>query len=392
MNSTKLICSICKASDFGEGDAGEPVCNVCGTELVVGNTDRAESTFQAPSSQGGRTKIYQTYNVGKSFAPNSQQDDLDGPNSRAVSKKKKRKRVDGNTLPRTSEMYVKKKRVDTRNNKSNDSDNKRRQQMDKPQDVLLGYQWCLKTMLDALRGKRDKAGKYPHAIISSRVEQQVRTIWFCYLKELSARNVRIADIYIPNKKKELATKRIKLNQQVEAINSSASSTSTSTSSSSSSSSSTSTSSSSTSKGSKKNQKKSRRSENSNVWYGAQWKGLPQLNLMTLISMIYIGSKMWKESVLGSDLLRWIINGTLPYMQMYDRMKKSDQINLRRYRQLFRPKLPCRRGLRRIQQWKIGLSTYSSGGQKQVAWSFAVEQLGTFQIEKFRSQCFDQPSP
>ena len=55
MNSTKLICSICKASDFGEGDAGEPVCNVCGTELVVGNTDRAESTFQAPSSQGGRT-------------------------------------------------------------------------------------------------------------------------------------------------------------------------------------------------------------------------------------------------------------------------------------------------------------------------------------------------
>ena len=102
--------------------------------------------------------------------------------------------------------------------------------------------------------------------------------------------------------------------------------------------------------------------------------------------------MWKESVLGSDLLRWIINGTLPYMQMYDRMKKSDQINLRRYRQLFRPKLPCRRGLRRIQQWKIGLSTYSSGGQKQVAWSFAVEQLGTFKIEKLRSQCFDQPSP
>ena len=101
----RLVCPVCKASDFDEGDAGEPVCNICGTELVVGNQERLEVSYDA---RGSSQRIHQVRHVKASaFAPSAEGVDLDSQNVGAsIRSGFKRKRVESATkLPRTSGLY-----------------------------------------------------------------------------------------------------------------------------------------------------------------------------------------------------------------------------------------------------------------------------------------------
>jgi hypothetical protein len=134
-------------------------------------------------------------------------------------------------------------------------------------------------------------------------------------------------------------------------------------------------------------------------------------------MIYIGSRMWKETVLGSDLLRWVLNGTLPYTQLYDRMPTSQQARLRPLRHLFRPPLPCGRGKklftessipnvsdicgsltffffffivysdvlgqRRVPDFRFGRVKYSSSMFTGEPWSVGVEKIGILLASELR---------
>ena len=94
-----LICRTCKATDFGEGNVGELVCNVCGTELVIGTNDRTEANFAALGA-----KIYQA-KKSKAFVPSADQGNLNN-SSRGTSRRKRRKAVASATnLPRTDGMY-----------------------------------------------------------------------------------------------------------------------------------------------------------------------------------------------------------------------------------------------------------------------------------------------
>ena len=106
-------------------------------------------------------------------------------------------------------------------------------------------------------------------------------------------------------------------------------------------------------------------------------------------MIYLASRMWKEGLLGSDLLRLTLNGTLPYTQLYDRMPVQLQRDLRKYRQLYRSGIPCRLGLRRVPEWKVGRKDVTTNWLPGVPWSSAVEDIGMWLSTELQLQV---PSP
>lgn len=218
----------------------------------------------------------------------------------------------------------------------------------KPEDCLEGYQWCLQFMVTALQQSQ---------IISTHVGQQVRALWFCYVEEIRARSVPLVDIYTTTQTKGKGTKRKKLEQQTKELR--------------------------TGPPPPKAPDSTAQHDPSKIRMLQHWCGLPPLNPMLLVSMIYLGSRMWKEGLLGCDLLRFGLNGTLPYLQLYDHMPPSKQSLLRVYRQLYRPGIPCRLGVRRVPEWKVGRADYASNQLPGVPWSTAVEEIGMWLASELR---------
>ena len=184
-----LICRTCKATDFGEGNVGELVCNVCGTELVIGTNDRTEANFAALGA-----KIYQA-KKSKAFVPSADQGNLNN-SSRGTSRRKRRKAVASATnLPRTDGMYkqelvgsihsVNSGATAATTATATTATATKYVQTSKHEEILKGYQWCLRDMLGALQKEH---------IISTNVAQQVRSIWFCYLEEIWTRNVPLKSV------------------------------------------------------------------------------------------------------------------------------------------------------------------------------------------------------
>eukprot|EP00946_MAST-07B_sp_MAST-7B-sp1_P003344 g3344.t1 len=177
---TRLVCPNCKSVDkFEEGEGGEPVCTVCGVELVVGNVDRSEESFNTPGASQQRRNFFRTSKVDQdAFAPSSQQQESPVGGARGTSRSSSSKHAKKNSnLPRVGGL--------SRQSAVGDA---------LVRDCLEGYQWCLNVMTNALARQH---------VISEETRTEVQRIWFNYLKQMQARKISLDQAFmVPSQRRQ----------------------------------------------------------------------------------------------------------------------------------------------------------------------------------------------
>ena len=308
-----MQCTRCKGTSFEEGESGEPVCVHCGAELVMGSQERSEfdvGIMGRSLNQGQRKSLARASQRGLEQTGSLGGSGMKLHGSSSVSAEiSKRSGFVGEVAARG----IKRKRVKGVHQHGSTKP-LARPSASLPdvstQDIVAAFQWCLENMLRRLQACN---------IIDKLVVRKGREIWFIYLEALCNRGVPLDGLLkaVVTKTEEGKARNFnKLNAGLAESSKSGIPSS---------------------EWEAQGMGKSR--QDFAKMRLASWKNLPPLTIELCVAIVYAATRCLKLGLFGSDFVRWALNGTLPYLQLYDHMPVDMRNILRAHRSIFRPSMP-----------------------------------------------------